>query len=215
MQLLPPAFYRRPTLEVAVDLLGRRLLVNENNRLCGGRIVEVEAYIGEADPACHAHRGLTSRNRVMYGPAGRAYVYFTYGNHWMLNFVTEREGFPAAVLIRALEPDADLETIRRRRSAQRDYDLTNGPGKLTAALGITGTDNGAALQGPRLLVGGRRATGETLACSGRIGVDAGADVPWRFYLGGNPWVSKYRRGGRTHPPGASVARSPAELNGTG
>ncbi|MEW5701141.1 MAG: DNA-3-methyladenine glycosylase [Candidatus Zixiibacteriota bacterium] len=194
MRPLPPAFYRRPTLEVARDLLGRRLLVGGNGRLCGGRIVEVEAYIGEADPACHAHRGLTHRNRIMYGPPGRAYVYFTYGNHWMLNFVTEREGFPAAVLIRALEPELGLPAIRRRRRVSRDHDLTNGPGKLTAALRINGADNGASLQGPRLLVGGADDRDQAVARSGRIGVDAGADIPWRFYLADNPWVSHHHRG---------------------
>jgi len=208
MRPLPPAFYGRSTLAVAVDLLGRELLVNENGSLCGGRIVEVEAYIGENDPACHAHRGRTTRNRVMYGPPGRAYVYFTYGNHWMLNFVTEREGFPAAVLIRALEPRAGLPTIWNRRRVRREYDLTNGPGKLTAALRITGEDNGASLEGPRLLVGGPCANGEPVARSGRVGVDAGADVPWRFYLANSPWVSSYRRGGRARSAGIPIG-SPA------
>lgn len=210
MRPLPPAFYGRPTLAVAVDLLGRVLLVNENGLLCGGRIVEVEAYIGENDPACHAHRGRTDRNRVMYGPPGRAYVYFTYGNHWMLNFVTEREGFPAAVLIRALEPGPGVPTIRRRRQVRRDCDLTNGPGKLTAALRITGEDNGVSLEGPRLLVGGPSADGEPVASSGRVGVEAGADVPWRFYLAGNPWVSSYRRGDRARVPRRAVG-SPATI----
>jgi DNA-3-methyladenine glycosylase len=197
MRALSRQFFARPTLAVAADLLGRTLLVFERGHPSGGRIVEAEAYIGEDDPACHAHRGPTPRNRVMYGPPGHAYVYFTYGNHWMLNFVTEAEGFPAAVLIRALEPIVGLAQIRRRRrTVHSDHDLTNGPGKLTAALGITGDDNGIALGGSRMIVGGRRAASRCIATSGRVGINAGGERPWRFYLDGNLWVSAYRSGGK-------------------
>jgi len=129
----------------------------------------------------------------MYGPAGSAYVYFTYGNHWMLNFVTEREEFPAAVLIRAIEPVEGITLMRRRRRVSRDFDLTNGPGKLTSALGISGDDNGESLQGPRLkVISPRRKLHDPAATSGRIGVNEGFERPWRFFLQGNPWVSKYR-----------------------
>ena len=197
MRPLPRTFFARPTLEVAPDLLGRTLYAVVRGRACGGRIVETEAYIGEEDPACHAHRGPTPRNQTMYGPPGAAYVYFTYGNHWMLNFVIEREGFPAAVLIRALEPTENPEFMRRRRPhIRREYDLTNGPGKLTAALGITGKDDGARLGGPRLIVGGTPDRSMQIATSGRIGVIEGSDRPWRFYVAGSPWVSAYRRGVR-------------------
>src|SRR3989337_2378380 len=110
------AFFSRPTLEVAFDLLGMTLVHLENGEEIGGAIVETEAYIGEEDLACHAKAGRTGRTEVMYGPPGRAYVYFTYGNHWMLNVVTERDGFPAAVLIRALDPleGAGVMSARRR-----------------------------------------------------------------------------------------------------
>jgi len=203
MRPLSPRFYARPTLDVAPDLLGRMLLVNNRGRLCGGRIVETEAYIGENDPACHARHGLTKRTRVMYGPPGHAYVYFTYGNHWMLNFVTEREGFPAAVLIRAIEPLFETAQMQRRRNVSRHRDLTNGPGKLTQALAITGDDNGTALQGPRLTVGGPADGSFTIATSGRVGVGdgEGSAYPWRFVIDGNPWVSAYRLGRRS-PLGA-------------
>lgn len=193
MKPVPPSFYTRPTLKVAHDLVGCVLWVNSGRSELSGRIVEVEAYIGEEDPACHAHRGMTARTRTMYGPAGLAYVYFTYGNHWMLNFVTEREGFPAAVLIRAIEPAEGIGLMRRRRRVFRDIDLTNGPGKLTSALGISGDDNGASLQGPRIkVVSPRRQLNETVGISGRIGVNEGFERPWRLFLEGNPWVSKYR-----------------------
>lgn len=195
MRPLPNKFFARPTLEVTPDLLGRTLHVVVRGRACGGRIVETEAYVGEEDPACHAHRGQTPRNRTMYGPPGFAYVYFTYGNHWMLCFVTESEGFPAAVLIRALEPTKNSELIRRRRpNIRREYDLTNGPGKLTAALGISGRDDRARLGGPRLIVGGKPDPGIRIATSGRIGVNEASDRPWRFYVADSPWVSAYRRG---------------------
>lgn len=164
-----------------------------------GRIVEVEAYIGEEDPACHAHRGRTRRTEVMYGRPGHAFVYFTYGNHWMLNFVTEAKGFPAAVLIRAVEPIAGVPLMRSRRGVARDRDLTNGPGKVAQALGVTGADNATSLLGPRIFVTPpSAANAEVIATSGRIGVGEGHERPWRFYLDGNPWVSKYRFGTRAY-----------------
>jgi len=129
-------FFDRDTLTVARDLLGQRLVrVLEGERL-SGRIVEVEAYIGEDDAACHASAGRTSRTDVMYGAPGYAYVYFIYGMHHCLNVVTEREGFPAAVLIRALEPEEGLRRMRDNRPARSDQELTNGPGKLCQALQI-------------------------------------------------------------------------------
>lgn len=193
---LPRTFYQRPTLEIAPDLLGRYLIVDEGRNSLGGRIVEVEAYIGEDDPACHAHLGRTRRNDTMYGPPGHAYVYFTYGNHWMLNVVTEREGFPAAVLIRALEPAIGQDAIRRRRKVKSERDLTNGPGKLTAALGITGRDNGADLRRSRLLITRESHAPGQIGTSGRIGVSTGSDLPWRFFDSASPCVSLYRLGTR-------------------
>ncbi len=190
------SFFSRPTLEIAPDLLGRTLYVAGNGTVTGGRIVEVEAYIGEDDPACHACRGRTKRNEVMYGPPGHAYVYFTYGNHWMLNAVTEREGFPAALLIRAIEPQFGVPLMRKRRGPNKERVLTNGPGKLTEALGINEQDNGITLHGPRLLVGGRRPGNLTIGTSGRVGVSEGGEAPWRFYIDGHPCVSPYRAGTR-------------------
>ena len=130
----------------------------------------------------------------MFGPPGMAYIYFTYGNHWMLNFVTEVEGRPAAVLIRAIEPTAGVESIRRRRSGiRRTHDLTNGPGKLTKALGITGRDNGVRINQERFQISHARRAHE-IAQSGRVGVNDAPDIPWRFFAQDNPWVSAYRPG---------------------
>jgi DNA-3-methyladenine glycosylase len=193
---LPRTFYQRPTLEIAPDLLGRYLVVAGGQALVGGRIVEVEAYIGEDDPACHAHRGRTRRNAVMYGPPGRAYVYFTYGNHWMLNVVTEQEGFPAALLIRALEPTIGLDAIRNRRQVSAERNLTNGPGKLTSALGISGSDNGLDLHDSRLLISREFDRPLAVGRSGRVGVSEGSDLPWRFFDSASPCVSLYRSGTR-------------------
>lgn len=210
---LPRTFYQRPTLEVAQELLGRCLIVTEDGQSLGGRIVEVEAYIGEDDPACHAFRGRTRRNEVMYGPPGHAYVYFTYGNHWMLNVVTEPEGFPAAVLIRALEPSIGLDLMRARRAVTRDYDLTNGPGKLTAALGITGSDNGSDLRGPRLHVACCVDAPAAIGRSGRVGVSEGGHLPWRFFDTDSQWVSLYRNGTRASRRAAAATRTSAVANG--
>lgn len=138
---LPRGFYARPTLVVARQLLGARLVRILDGIRLAGMITETEAYIGEEDLACHARVGQTPRTVVMYGPPGYAYVYFTYGNHWMLNAVTEQEGFPAAVLIRAIQPVEGVEVIRARRGG-RD---TLGPGKLTQALGIGPGENRADL----------------------------------------------------------------------
>jgi DNA-3-methyladenine glycosylase len=138
---LPVHFYNRPTLIVARELLGSRLVRILNGQRLVGKIVETEAYIGESDLGCHAKAGRTARTEVMYGRAGIAYVYFTYGMHWMLNAVAEIESFPAAVLIRAIEPLEGAEMIRQRRNG-RD---TDGPAKLTQALGIDGTQNGVDL----------------------------------------------------------------------
>jgi DNA-3-methyladenine glycosylase len=141
VKFLPREFYNRPTLTVARELLGARLVRVLDGQRLSGFITEAEAYIGEEDLGCHAKAGLTPRTAVMYGPPGHAYVYFTYGMHWMLNAVTGPEGFPAAVLIRALQPVEGVETISARR-AGRD---TLGPAKLTQALGIDRVLNGADL----------------------------------------------------------------------
>jgi DNA-3-methyladenine glycosylase len=148
---LPSDFYNRPTLTVARELLGCRLVRILDGVRLSGIIVETEAYIGESDLGCHAKAGRTPRTQVMYGPPGRAYVYFTYGMHWMLNAVTEAEGFPAAVLIRAVDTLVEpvetegLRVVESRRAKAKRADWTNGPAKLTLAFGIDSSQNNADL----------------------------------------------------------------------
>ena len=142
---LPSDFYNCPTLTVARELLGARLVRILDGIRLSGIIVETEAYICESDLGCHAKAGRTPRTQVMYGPPGRAYVYFTYGMHWMLNAVTEAEGFPAAVLIRAVEVEEGLGVVESRRASAKRADWTNGPAKLTLAFGIDSHQNGIDL----------------------------------------------------------------------
>lgn len=187
-------FYRRSTLTVARELLGQTLVRVIDSERLSGLIVEVEAYIGEDDAACHAACGRTPRNEVMYGPPGHAYVYFIYGMHHCLNVVTEEEGFPAAVLIRALEPLEGLEIMRRHRPGRPDGELTNGPAKLCQALAVERNFNGVDLcTGEALFIeGGRRVAQREIEASPRIGINAdevAMSVPWRFYLRGNDFVS--------------------------
>jgi DNA-3-methyladenine glycosylase len=188
-------FYRRSTLTVARELLGQRLVRVVDDQRLSGLIVEVEAYIGEDDAACHAACGRTPRNEAMYGLPGRAYVYFIYGMHHCLNVVTEGEGFPAAVLIRALEPLEGLEIMRRHRPDKPDRELTNGPAKLCQALAISRDLNGVDLcTGEALFIEeGRMVDQEEIEASPRIGIKAdelARSVPWRFYLRGNEFMSR-------------------------
>jgi DNA-3-methyladenine glycosylase len=133
---LARAFFGQETLKVARELLGQRLVRTSGGRRLSGRVIETEAYVGSEDLGCHARHGLTARNESMWGPAGHAYVYFTYGMHWMLNIVTEEVGFPAAVLIRALLPEEGIPAMRRKRRIDANGRLTDGPAKLCQALGI-------------------------------------------------------------------------------
>jgi DNA-3-methyladenine glycosylase len=188
-------FYRRSTLTVARELLGKRLVRVVDDQRLSGLIVEVEAYIGEDDAACHAARGRTPRNAAMYGPPGVAYVYFIYGMHHCLNAVTEEEGFPAAVLIRALEPLEGLEIMRCHRPSKPDGELTNGPAKLCQVLAIDKSFNRADLcTGEVLFIEeGRTVNPEEIGASPRIGIKAdelARSVPWRFYVKGNDFVSR-------------------------
>jgi len=188
-------FYQRSTLTVARELLGKRLVrVVDGQRLLG-LIVEVEAYIGEDDAACHAACGRTPRNEAMYGPPGHAYVYFIYGMHHCLNAATEEEGFPAAVLIRALEPLEGLEIMRRYRPDRSDKELTNGPAKLCQAMAIDRSFNGVALCTSKdlFIEEWPMVAPEEIGTSPRIGIKAdevAMSVPWRFYLQGNAFVSR-------------------------
>jgi len=184
-------FYARPTEAVARGLLGQILVsdVGGRRRQTAGRIVEVEAYIGPQDPACHAygHRR-TARTEPLYGPPGTAYVYFTYGMHWCLNAVTELPDYPAAVLIRALEPIAGLATMRRRRGKEP---LCSGPARLCEALGVTGKLNGVSLQhGLLRIVEGKKPKPGDIVTGPRIGITQAADWLLRFYLKDSPFVSR-------------------------
>jgi DNA-3-methyladenine glycosylase len=171
------AFYERSVHEVARDLVGCVVRHGET----AGRIAETESYHME-EPACHAHAGVTSRTRTLFGPPGHAYVYFSYGIHSLLNAVAEEEGVGAAVLIRALEPVDGIELMRERRRVARDEELCNGPGKLTQALGIGLSLNGTSLEdGPIEILRREPAAREPRVAIGeRIGISKAADLPWRF-----------------------------------
>jgi DNA-3-methyladenine glycosylase len=188
--ILPQKFYSRSTLQVAKELLGQ-ILVHETPRgITSGKIVEVEAYLPKNDPGCHAARGRTPRNSVMFGPAGHAYVYFCYGNHFMFNFVTEKEDVPGAVLVRALEPvkGADLMAKRRGKFGPEDLGLTNGPGKLVQAMGIhRGHNQLPVFKKPLYVLAEKRV--EAAGVTTRIGITEGSELPLRFYLKGNPYLS--------------------------
>ncbi len=192
---LPRQFYARPTLTVARQLLGQRLVRILHGQRLTGRIVEVEAYIGQQDQACHAARGRTPRTAVMFGPPGTAYVYFIYGMHHCLNVVTEQEGFPAAVLIRALEPLEGLPLMRRQRPGRPDHELTNGPGKLCQALSIGREMNGVDLVSSAVLFIEEDAPvpDEAVQTTPRVNVRGDKQAltaPWRFLIGDNPLRSR-------------------------
>ena len=200
---LPREFYDRPTLDVARELLGKVLVRRSEGRSTSGIIVEVEAYIGESDPACHAACGRTRRNAPLYGPPGFAYVYLNYGIHSLVNAVTEAEGAPAAVLIRALEPLDGVATMRRRRArvskgrpsqprAIDDFALCQGPGNLTMALGISLEDNGADLTGRKLSIEDCGSPVASITWGTRIGIRVGTEHPWRAWIEGHPSVSGKR-----------------------
>jgi DNA-3-methyladenine glycosylase len=179
-------FFDRSVHLVARELIGCRLYFKG----CGGVIVETESYERD-DPACHAYVGLTGRTEVLFGPPGRAYVYLSYGIHSLLNFVAEPEGEAAAVLIRALEPTAEIEAMRARRGERPDRELCSGPGKLTEALGIDLSQNGADLSREPFLLLPREAgwRGE-LASGRRVGITKAVERPWRFGLAGSPHISR-------------------------
>jgi DNA-3-methyladenine glycosylase len=189
---LPREFYARPVLAVARECIGKVLVYRSADGEAAGRIVEAEAYRGPLDKAAHSARGLTKRTAAMFGPPGHAYIYLLYGTSWAINLVVANEGEPHAVLIRALEPIRGIELMaRRRRRLANSRELTNGPGKLTHALGITGADYGRDLCGDQLFL-------EDGDGAGRIGRSARINVayagewatrPWRFYERGNRYVS--------------------------
>lgn len=226
MPRLSRAFFARPCLEVARELVGCVLLrtLDDGTRLAG-RLVEVEAYRGDGgDPASHSHGGETPRNRSMFGPPGRLYVYQSYGIHRCVNLVCEPRGRGAAVLLRALEPLEGVETQcalrgvappgaeagpRGRRTARRD--IASGPGRLAQALGLDLEHDGASALGAPVRVMSRPPGHRVVVCRGpRVGIRRAADLPYRFTLAGSPWVSPYRPGrpGRSAPPRRGSAAAP-------
>jgi DNA-3-methyladenine glycosylase len=191
--VLPREFYARATLKVAEELIGKVLVHRTPSGTASGMIVETEAYIGEDDPACHAACGPTPRNAPLYGPPGIAYVYLNYGIHYLVNVVTEEEGHPAAVLIRALEPIDNVRLMTRRRTGGAHLDphrLCRGPGNLTRALGITLAENRLDLTGSRLRIEDRGLEAGRLSWGPRIGIRVAVKRPWRCSVVGNSCVSQ-------------------------
>jgi DNA-3-methyladenine glycosylase len=189
---LPRDFYERPTLDVAKDLIGKVLVHETRAGIASGIIVEAEAYIGESDPACHAAPGPTARNAPLYGPPGIAYVYLNYGIHYLVNAVTEAEGWPAAVLLRALEPVEGVPLMRRRRGKPADVnvnDLCRGPGNLTKALGIDLRQNRYDLTKSALRIEDRREPERPVRWSRRIGINVAIEREWRVVAVDSPALS--------------------------
>jgi len=196
MTCLSRDFFARDTLTVARELLGQRLVRVLDGKRLSGRIVEVEAYVGDGDQACHASRGRTRRNATMFGPPGQAYVYFIYGMHYCLNAVTEQEGYPAAVLIRALEPLEGIEEMRARRGGRPDLQLTSGPARLCQALEIDRQLDKADLCAPDATLFIEQDIAlpdEAVATGPRIGVrgdEVALTAPWRFHIRDNRYTSR-------------------------
>jgi DNA-3-methyladenine glycosylase len=198
---LPRSFYDRPTLDVARDLIGKVLVHVKRRARTSGVIVEVEAYIGESDPACHAAPGPTRRNEPLYGVPGHSYVYLNYGIHCLVNVVTEGQGSPAAVLLRALTPLEGIDVMRRRRARAMkgrrrlsaeltDNELCRGPGNLTMAMGITLAENRLDLGSNRLFIEDRGVELRPIVWGPRVGIRVGIERPWRAYVSDCAAVSK-------------------------
>ena len=196
-RVLPRAFYERETEIVAREMLGTVLECETSAGIASGIIVETEAYLGEHDLACHAAAGRTARTETLYGPPGTSYVYFIYGMYWCFNAVTRAEGLPSAVLVRAVEPLAGIDLMRKRRSLIRnEVDLTSGPGKLCTALGIEGSMSAKSLQRKPLVI--REGDGipdDKVEVTTRIGITRSADWPLRWIVRGNRFVSRGRLSG--------------------
>lgn len=193
-KMLKQEFFARDTKRVARELLGALLISTVGGDRVSGRIVETEAYIGPHDPASHGaeRTGRTERNAAMFGAPGIAYVYRIYGVHWCLNAVTEDFDYPAAVLIRALEPLEGIEVMRRRRGRRlHDRDLASGPGKLAQALAVNGSLDGHPLDEPPLWIeAGPKIRKRDIACGPRIGITQASDWPLRFCVRGSEWLSR-------------------------
>ena len=191
-RVLPRAFYERETEVVSRELLGTILECETEDGIASGIIVETEAYLGEHDLACHAAAGRTARTEALYGPPGTSYVYFIYGMYWCFNAVTRTEGLPSAVLVRAIEPLDGIALMHKRRPrVKSDADLTNGPGKLCTALGITGSMSAKSLQRKPLVIReGEPVPDNKVEVTTRIGISKCADWPLRWIVRGNRFVSR-------------------------
>lgn len=191
-------FFLQDTVKVAREILGSILIRKVNGKTLSGRIVEAEAYLHD-DPACHAYRGMTPRTNVMFGEAGHSYVYFTYGMHHCCNIVTNHISKGEAVLIRALEPLDGIETmyLNRGEKAKKNTDLLSGPGKICQAMQLTKTESGIDLLESDMLYLEKSPLlkGEVIAVSTRVGLTAAVEKPWRFFIKGNPNVSKGKPSG--------------------
>ncbi|MCW8796200.1 MAG: DNA-3-methyladenine glycosylase [Chlorobium sp.] len=196
MEKLGEDFFTKPTLMLAELLLGKVFVHNTGDGRCyRGKIVETEAYLAEGDEACHAYRGMTKRNRPMYGSPGTLYVYFSYGCHHLMNIVTEPAGVAGAVLIRAMEPIEGLEDMKKNRGLEQSVDLMNGPGKLTRAMEITLSHNGASLAGDTVFIEKRDDTAPHKICSSkRIGITKSTGLLWRRYVADSFFVSGKKAG---------------------
>jgi DNA-3-methyladenine glycosylase len=196
----PASFFARPSLAVAPELLGALLIHEGHDGRRVGRIVEVEAYLGDgSDPASHAHNGPTKRNRSMFGPPARFYVYRSMGLHFCLNVVCELRGRASAVLLRAVEPLEGIEALRCARSGRADRELTNGPGKLAQAFGIDlDCDGHSALRGPLRLAPTREAPSQILA-GPRIGISKATALPYRFHVAGHACVTRAPQNRQARP----------------
>lgn len=186
---LTRAWYERPTIDVARGLLGKVIVRLLEGDVLAGRIVETEAYCGASDPGSHAFRGQTERNRVMFGPGGYLYVYFTYGMHFCMNVVSEQSGMSGAALVRALEPLKGAEHMRRLRGDRPTVELCNGPAKLCQALAVTRALNGLDLTGDKMWIEDDGFPPPDIVVTSRVGLSAGQDRPWRFLVAGSPFVS--------------------------
>jgi DNA-3-methyladenine glycosylase len=194
---LPREFYLRPVLKVATDLLGKILVKNEGTKLLAGKIVEVEAYDGSKDEASHSFRGKTKRNEIMFWQGGYLYVYFTYGVHHCCNVVTGKEGYGAAVLIRAIEPLIGIETMAYRRFGKRKIDekqllnLTNGPGKICEAFAFNRSHSGLDLTGNKVyIIDVQSVKKSQIGISKRIGITKSTELPWRFFIKDSKFLSR-------------------------
>lgn len=199
MHKLPSSFYTRRTLIVAKSLLGKIFVRRIGKKILSGKIVEVEAYLHN-DPACHAYRGMTERNKVMFNEGGSLYVYFTYGIHYCANIVTNKKGVGEAVLIRAVEPIGGIDVMMKNRFDKSDRhlksdghlkNLTNGPAKFAQAFGLTKKQNGVSLLGEEIYIAaGGHIPSSKIVVTTRIGISRGEEKKLRFYINGNEWVSK-------------------------